>query len=80
MQRKPKKPKLAKAAALGYHDVYGTQVNVQVVICHCVVLTSCTLLLCGRACRHGQKYRCTPRVPSEFMMSRVCFCGCLLMA
>jgi len=78
VQRKPKKPKLAKAAAQGYHDVYGTQVSVKVVICHCAVLTS--LLLCGHACRHGQKYRCTPQVQSEFMMSKVFFSGCLLMA
>jgi len=60
VQRKPKKPKLAKAAALGYHDVYGTQVSVKVVICHFAVLT--LLLLYGPACRHGQKYRCAPRV------------------
>ncbi|KAL0029787.1 hypothetical protein WJX79_011038 [Trebouxia sp. C0005] len=30
VQRKPKKPKLAKAAALGYHDVYGTQARAEV--------------------------------------------------
>ena len=60
MQRKPKKPKLAKAAALGYHDVYGTQVKVKFVTCHFAVLT--LLLLYGHACRHGQKYRCAPQV------------------